>query len=334
MKDHRISGELLDKYLDNACTKQEIQLVEIWYNSFENEPNLQTVFPEVVSFSYRGQLFDRIKQRIKEQEFYPENTEIGRLKTFSPAIWYVAASILLISVVAFWVFKQSQSEKVSTNVATLPPRLLSNTGATIMEVVLPDSSEVWLQPSSTLSYGSSYGEVNREVTLEGEAFFVVSKNAQKTFIIHCGKMTTEVLGTSFNVRAYKNQDRFKVSVVIGKVADSSPKQKIILTAQQQVTYDPVSGQLTEHRKAASNIHKEWGKASINFEWASVSEVAKSLEKTFGVEIKFEDPKLKNCYLRADFTNMRLPMILDLLCRSVDAKYTLKDDVIVVSGPGC
>jgi ferric-dicitrate binding protein FerR (iron transport regulator) len=123
-------------------------------------------------------------------------------------------------------------------------------------------------------------------------------------------------------------------VVIGKVAVSSPKQKIILTAQQQVTYDPVSGQLTEHRKAASNIHKEWGKASINFEWASVSEVAKSLEKTFGVEIKFEDPKLKNCYLRADFTNMRLPMILDLLCRSVDAKYTLKDDVIVVSGPGC
>lgn len=334
MKDHKISGELLDKYLENSCTEQETLLVETWYNSFEDGPTLQAEFPETVTSSYRVRLFESIKQRINEKEIYPERTGLGRLRSLSPGIWYAAASFLLVSMVGFLVFKQSQSDKISTTIAALPPTVLSNTGATIMEVMLPDSSEVWLQPSSSLSYGSAYGDINREIILEGEAFFDVSQHVSKSFIIHCGNMTTEVLGTSFNVQAYKDHDHFEVSVVSGKVAVSSPKQKIILTAKQQVLYDPVSEQLTEYHKPSATVYKQWSTASINFEWASVGEVAKSLEKTFGVKIEFEDQKLKDCYLRADFTTMRLPMILDLFCRSIDATYTLKDNVILLSGPGC
>lgn len=334
MEDHKISGELLDKYLENACTEQEMHLVEAWYNSFEDQPDFETVFPEASTSSYRDQLFDRIKERINKQEVFPEYRKPGFLRAFSPVIWYAAACLLLVSLAGYLVFIQSQSESVSTTIASLPPKVLSNTGTTIKQVLLPDSSKVWLNPSSTLSYGDAYGEVNREVTLEGEAFFEVFKNTARPFIIHCGKMRTEVLGTSFNVQAYKDHDHFEVSVVTGKVAVSSPKQKVILTAQQQVIYDPVSEQLTEQHKIATAVAKQWETASINFEWASVGEVTQSLENTFGVKIKFEDQKLKNCYLRADFTNMRLPTILDLLCRSIDATYTLEDNVILLSGPGC
>ncbi|GAB2781286.1 FecR domain-containing protein [Rhabdobacter roseus] len=329
-----ITPELLDQYLAGTCTEAEARLVEAWYRSFEQQPDLQQDFPDTLSGKYRKYLFRRIRAKIQQTEKYPPGR--ARLWVKYPNLtWLAAASVVLVSVLVLW-----PGNKGSTPLATVPAAVsivLANEQNIIRTYTLPDSSQVWLNPHSRLTYAPDYGQSVREVALVGEAFFDVTPNPQKPFIIRAGNMTTEVLGTSFNVQAFQDERPFEVSVVTGTVAVRSAKEKVILSAKQQVRFDPVSETLTEYRQPAARqagTYQLWEPVSINFEWTSVGTVAASLEKMFGVRVEFSDKALKDCYIRADFSQMRLPMILDLLCNSIDATYTLENNLITLSGPGC
>ena len=330
-----ITPELLDRYLAGTCTEAEARLVEAWYRSFEQGPELQQDFPDTLSGKYRRHLFRRIRERIQQTERYPPGQ--ARFWVRYPNLtWLAAAAVVLAVGLVLW-----PGSRGSTPMATVPAGgvsiVLANEQNIIRTYILPDSSQVWLNPHSRLSYAPDFGQSVREVTLVGEAFFEVTPNAQKPFIIRAGKMTTEVLGTSFNVQAFQDERPFEVSVVTGTVAVRSAHEKLILSARQQARFDPVSEKLTEyHQPTPSHVgtYQLWEPVSINFEWTSVGTVAASLEKMFGVRVEFSDKALKDCYIRADFSQMRLPMILDLLCNSIDATYTFENNLITLAGPGC
>ncbi|GLU54043.1 FecR family protein [Dyadobacter frigoris] len=327
-----LSSELLDKYLNGACSLKEREEVENWYQAFEDTQDINTLFPEVQNESYSQSIFAQIRSQIKSKE--TDNKNSLKLLDAKQWYWYLAASVLIGIGVSFLFKKNNSSFESKSALAGPTTFFLENKTNKIQQRQLPDSSKVWLNPGSRISYNNNYGTKVREINLEGEAFFDVTRNTSKPFIIHTGKMTTEVLGTSFNVQARKNSKHFEVSVVTGTVSVSGPDGKEIIKARQQVQFDPTSGKLNQLKRTTIAPFQIWEPVTINFDWVTVHDVTNRLQEMFAVQVEFENDAIKNCFLRADFTNMRLPVIMDLLCQSIGATYTIDNGKIRLYGVGC
>jgi transmembrane sensor len=333
MKRNSISSELLDKYLNGTCSPEELGEVEKWYQSFQETSDIDQIFPDTKTESYSRSVFKKIRSQIKLRESASKQRPTMHL--FRQWHWYLAASIVLGIGLTFFSRNVPIPAKIEiSEVVENPTPYLENNTDQILFRQLPDNSKVWLNPGSRITYANDFGVDIREITLEGEAFFDVSRNTEKPFIIHTGKMTTEVLGTSFNVQANKDSKHFEVSVVTGTVAVSGPEGKKIISAKQQVQFDCVSGALNDLKRANTAPFHIWEPVTINFDWVPVKDVTNTLEQMFAVHVEFENEAIKNCFLRADFTNLRLPVIMDLLCQSIGATYTINNGTIRLYGAGC
>ncbi|GAB3924864.1 FecR family protein [Larkinella terrae] len=334
MDDNYPSPELLEKYLSGRCSPDEARLVERWYDSFENRPDLAQEHPQTQDSAYSRKILQQIRQRIEDAESRPVRP-LGLGRNWFWALGGVAAALLLLTL-GIWQFQRVETAgKPALGNPKITERTLENTTKTILRRELTDGSVVWLSPATKLRFPERFAPAQRIVQLEGEAFFEVRRDTSRPFVIQAGKLKTEVLGTTFNVRAYRNSVRFEVSVVTGKVAVSvANRQPVLLTARQQAVFNPKAESLAKMKLPRFTKPKPWEPATIAFEWASLRQVADALEETFGVRIQFRNPALQNCKLRADFTNMRLPVILNLLCKTTDSSYTLDGQEIELDGLGC
>jgi len=191
---------------------------------------------------------------------------------------------------------------------------------------------VWLQPKTQLSYNQS-DRVYRQVNLRGEAFFEVKRDEARPFLIYSGKMTTKVLGTSFNVKAYPEAEKFEVSVVTGKVSVMNESEKeVFVTPKQQVVLENKSDILTIN-ELPRNKTFYWELASLTFDNTSMEEVVDNIEHNFNVKI-YLNPNLKNCRLSGNFNQEHLSSILEIICKSIDSEYVMDGQEIFLRGSGC
>nr|WP_262905313.1 FecR family protein [Hymenobacter nitidus] len=208
---------------------------------------------------------------------------------------------------------------------------------------LPDSSRISLHPGSSLRYRTALAGPRREVHLEGEAFFEVSKNPRRPFLVFTKQVVTTVLGTSFRVKAAAGQDA-SVAVLEGKVAvqaregaqlDASPAHPaalgVLLLPNQQVVYSAARRHL---KKELVDRPVVLAPQPFEFEARPVAEVLGALEKAYGVDIVYDKAKLANCTVSITFYDEPLFEKLGLLCKSLGAYYTLSDASILIHSEGC
>ena len=110
------------------------------------------------------------------------------------------------------------------------------------DVLLPDGSRIRLNSASRVSYSTEYGKTNRDISLDGEAFFEVAKNAELPFVVSTGNISVEALGTKFNVRSYRDGDE-TVTIVEGKVLTTAGESEAVLLPHQCVSFDKAVGKL-------------------------------------------------------------------------------------------
>ncbi|MEN7547647.1 FecR domain-containing protein [Rapidithrix thailandica] len=170
-----------------------------------------------------------------------------------------------------------------------PPRALhwvekQNPAGQRSVITLSDGSKVWLNAASKLRFPEVFSEKKRTVFLEGEAFFEVSKDPSRVFKVHSGSSTVAVLGTSFNINAFAENDRIEVALASGKVLFESEgiAEKVPLSPEELLSFD------TKNRQwAKSQFNKDevlgWKDNILYFQDASFEEVVKKLERWYGVE---------------------------------------------------
>lgn len=198
------------------------------------------------------------------------------------------------------------------------------------KLLLPDSTVVHLHAGTTLRYSDAYNEKNREVELDGEAFFDVVKNPDKPFIVHSGALYTKVLGTSFNVNAFGADKTFQVTVISGKVevgtmgdAISAPTVHATLFPNDQLSYD--LERRTASVKQMENLEPStsWMKNTLVFDDLRLAEVAVMLERWYNVEVVFfGNEKLKEQTFTGSFAELSLRQVMDLLRMTGDFNYVL------------
>jgi transmembrane sensor len=167
----------------------------------------------------------------------------GRVKFLSrgSSFYKVAAAVVLVASLGYIMLHFS---------TLLLKEITTKQTASHMDVFyLPDSSIVWLNKNSRLTFPEEFDADQRVVYLEGEAFFDVRKNPHQPFIIHAGATTTKVLGTSFDVKAYQGDKEVSVTVITGKVAFSTERQTLLLLPQQTGIYTKAKQEITLRKKA-------------------------------------------------------------------------------------
>ncbi|MGX7687881.1 FecR family protein [Flectobacillus roseus] len=268
-------------------------------------------------------------------------------------IFYAAASVLLILGV-FWLNKGRESSlQIEKSIALAQGSSLKwitkeNTTDHQMTVNLEDGSTIVLQKNSKILYPEKFEKEQRKVILIGEAFFEVAKNPSRPFFVFADKLVTKVLGTSFLIQANGNDKTVKVVVKTGKVSvfentesnlDEHTNHKklegLVLTPNQQVVFDETDKRMIRSLVDSPNLLKVPIQNQV-FEFTNVpiSEVFKVLEKAYGVNIVYDADVMKNCYLTASLDDEPLFEKLNLICKTLDAKYEQVDAQIVIYSNGC
>jgi transmembrane sensor len=197
------------------------------------------------------------------------------------------------------------------------------------EVVLPDGSKIWLNEASSLVYHTNFNDRSlREVELNGEAFFEVTKNPNKRFVISTGKTLTQVLGTSFNVEENEN-GTISVAVVTGRVSfgPAEEKEKYILLSGDNAQCDK-QGVLSRGKYDNTNF-LFWKNHHLAFENTSFGEVLKTIEQAYAVSFSVADPDLLNQKITTSFNQASLNQVVDVLEILLDLKITRSGSVYVV-----
>ena len=243
--------------------------------------------------------------------------------------WSAAAAIAVLVIAAWWVFMRDTTPK------TLAFRTSDNQSRSI---TLPDHSQIELNENSKLSY--TFDGDTRKVVLSGEAFFDVEKDPEHPFVIETGAVQTRVLGTSFNIRAYPDEEKVKVSVKTGrvevrKVEKTPQKETPVLELRPGNTgvYSNENATLEKAQDVATEDVDSWQQGTVAFpNGTALSEVIPIIEKLYNIKIKADETTLKATIFGARFSrDMSVQDALNLITVPIDRKFTVEGDVFVISG---
>lgn len=227
-------------------------------------------------------------------------------------------------------------------ITTDEQRVINETSKNML-VKLPDNSSVILKPYAQIRYPVAFTSIKREVYLTGEAFFEVTKNAHKPFFVYSNELTVRVVGTSFSIKAYKGDKKFKVVVSTGKVLvtanaafyNKAVNPSILLMPNQQVVLDRKDVRFEEaDLKKPSLLSKESTQIHFNFVATPFSKVISTIEDAYGVKIIYNAKIMGNCPLTASLVDQTLEERLRLICKAVEAEYKIADGTITIDGKGC
>ena len=318
--------------------------VEVFHQSLEIASNLKIKPVSGLTHSEQAQMLAQISNKT----IYAGG--LNRKINWYQQRWLrVAASILLISTLGFWAYFRDSATKAGafSNILVKDHEVVLTKPGVIR---LPDNSTVILKPGSRLTYSSAFKNETRDVYLEGEAFFEVSKDVSKPFIVHADELITKVLGTSFSVKAYKKDKEYQVTVNTGKVSVftkhhtsaysinsgslTSIRGGILVQPNQQATFYKKQAKLVKTKlERPTALSAGLAEGSLNFQETPFSEVVKVLNQAYAINISYDKDLLANCPLTASLSNQHLYEKLDLICQALEVNYKIINGVIVIKGNG-
>jgi len=334
----KVDKALIEKYLEGSCNDEELLRI----HNFLKQENAQDLFDEVWDERWASQIKtnigpentgqmaawkNTIHERINKELPIEEKTDIPFFK--KTGIWKYAAVWMLIVFAGFFVIHLTKAPKAP--VLAYIQKYNPNGRRTI--ITLPDSSQVYLGAGSKLSYAARFSGTTREIHLEGEAFFEVTKNPDKPFIIHTGNITTKVLGTSFKVIAFENKP-ITVLVSTGKVrVDRHVADQVesiaVLTPGQTVTWNEKRHEKTSGTALVSDI-TGWKDGLLVFNETRLSDIATILERWYNVKIDFKSKRTGDKLMKVNLTaNVPVNTLMKILSVSGQFKFQIKGNHITI-----
>lgn len=323
--------EVIVKYINEEASQEERQKLELWLNEHSDNKLLFNKIKATWDASAelnQDKTFDKqnaweaIQDKIsKEEKVIPLRSE---KKSVNAWILRVAA-VLVIGLLGVWVSKTLNAK---------PELILVSTSTEQKTVTLPDGSKITINKNSQLKYPKVFDDTERHIELSGQAFFEVTKDAQKPFVIHHTNFDIKVLGTSFDVKAYDKDNETKVTVITGKVAFSDKySHSVILEKGEQGVLDISKKSLAKTNDVSDNV-LAWKSKTLQFNNTTIKELRECLIQYFDADINIENPALMNCRFTGSFVNPELSEILKALEITLNLKIAVDRNHVSISGKGC
>lgn len=306
-------AKILQRLETGTCTPQELQWLQDWYDHQPEQP-MHTFRDE----AHRQQLQADLLQQIHAQ-LEPAAAPVVKMRQR----WWIAAAVIAgMALTGGWWFVnnwQPRHRMIIVQVATGQQQ----------ELVLPDSSRVWLNAGARMEYPQEFGAV-RTVKLDGEGFFDIQPDAKHPFEVHTNELNVQVLGTSFDVKAYGTLDETQVTVKTGMVKVSHAQKGLdVLSANDQLTFSRSAQQYMKSKVNNQQIN-EWATGMISLSQAGFAELALILENQYGVHIRFNPAEMKQDEYTLRCSNqLTITEVLDLISTIHPLQYDIKEKEITI-----
>ncbi|MBT33800.1 MAG: hypothetical protein CMO01_29395 [Thalassobius sp.] len=338
---YQVSDFIADDFFIKWVKSPDAESEYFWQNWLKQHPEkleeVQNARDLIVSIGYRNQYqptedeFIEVLENVhrKQNKFQPKRN----FSIVYRALGRAAVIILMLSV-GWYYYQDKKVEKVEK---TVPKEITYITKSTSRgqnsTLNLPDGSLVRLNAESSLKIPDNFGKENREVFLSGEAFFEVNRDTLRPFIIHSGDLLTTVLGTSFNITSYPDDQLQQIAVVSGRVSvmnlDTSSnnysKEPALLLPKQLLIYDKESKvNQIKHDIDLENV-VAWTEGVLIYQNENLKKILKDLERWYGVEISVSPAVDQTGKYSGTFDNKNLENVLmGLSFTSRNFKYRIKD----------
>ncbi len=317
-----INPEILRRYFQGKYSRQDYWKIRSAFSDPAKEAELRNMlqkhWKEINTTPLPAGNIDHVLETI-HQQIDAESTPTGRnrfIRTFQRIAAILVFPLLLAFLATFYIL-QSKAPSAPAMVEVQCPLGVRT------QFELPDGTTGFLNSGSTLRYPSFFDQ-QRDVALDGEAFFDVTPDEARPFTVNTPHLSTKVLGTQFNVIAYENENREEIILQEGKVEVSSvqgrlleklqPNQKLVLNTE------------TRHynvQEAEAGQYTSWTRGQLVFRNESMQEVARRLGRWYNADIAIEDPELLNYAFRATFIDEPLEEVLRLLALTAPMKFEIQ-----------
>lgn len=311
---------LLLRYITGEVTQEENLLVKEW--SRKDIANEELLI-QLARIYYAQRTQQRIKNRDTEAAFRIVNNKIkkkGR-RLFLQRIGVAASLIIGILGIGSFIFQYSDlRESFLPSMITVESNDNSRT-----RLVLPDGTEVCLNSGSSITYPSRYTDGERNVTLSGEAYFKVTHNKEKPFIVNAlnKKYKVKVLGTEFNMQAYRDDNVIQTTLIVGSVQVDiqGNNTKTVLLPSQKAIY---SVQNNELAVVTANTDREtdWMYSRLVFKKTPMPEVLARLSRFYKVEFDVRNKIIDTYTFTGTFEDKPLYQVLDYMKISSQIDYNI------------
>jgi ferric-dicitrate binding protein FerR (iron transport regulator) len=323
MKESDYSYELIAKELtsDNGTNESE-ELQQIFAADKKLKKKFRVTENFWMNYFPAQKSHSTIEKTEKKLDFtYQNNPQIK-----SSLIYKIAAVFFFILSIglATWFYMQPKND--------LTLKEYTCGAGEIKKVVLSDGTEVWLNNMSVLVTVEPFESDNRRVKLIGEAYFDVTHNAEKPFVVETFGLRTEVLGTSFNLNAYPRLKHKEIALYEGSVkisADENPGKSLLINPGEKVRVSDNNSKFyiseIDSKKPAV-----WRAGILEFRNEEFFEIARKLERKFNTRIFIASQKTGELRFTAEFENEPLEKILKLLNEAKDFNYSFTDEGVIIS----
>jgi transmembrane sensor len=331
VKQHDRHTELIAKHLAAETTQREKEELFAWMNEdgankkfFDEMTQVWEMSAGAAPRPYEAD-FEKAWAKIDDATAAsPKSAKVVPLSKIMRR-WRVAAAFLLALAAGLWWWNQPEP------IHLVEVRTLDNEKE---EVTLPDGSHIWLNDHSTLTYDARFAK--RNVTLDGEAFFEVERIETSPFRIFSGNVTTTVLGTSFNVRAYAAEKQVEVTVETGRVGLApvdAQKSSVVLAAGTSGIFDKTAREVRVAEEKMPNA-LAWKTRLLRFDDTLMKDIIETLERYFEVDISVSNDLIYECHYTVSFEQPGIEDVLSVLSGTFNLEITRNDGGYLLSGEGC
>lgn len=320
-----MKDELLIRFLNKHCTEGEERQVREWLAS--NKVNREHLFELEQIWALKTEMYFTDQKKMQQAyQRLSERLDIGRQGVkksgFTLRGWLKYAAILIIaSLLAVNLVFINKEEPVAYNTVVVPK-------GQRVSLLLSDGTTVWLNAESNFSYPTKFSKENRKVKMEGEGYFEVAHNPESPFTVELQMLNVRVLGTKFNVKAYRDEP-YWVTLKEGSVevstTDNTRKEQ--LAPNDQAYYSTKSG-LVLYRSQNVAAVDLWTTGDLKFDNKALKDIAHAMERRYDVKIRFMDETLKaeyfTCHFRKDLT---IEQALELLKDTRRVNYRIEKRMI-------
>jgi ferric-dicitrate binding protein FerR (iron transport regulator) len=314
-------------YLKNTCSEEERERIEIWLRS---SPDNQKFFEQLaeiwnaVGVNYdkfepnNSQAWESIVSKLNLNNTGVSNSKSPRSIHKMAFRWAAVFALIVASSLAFFLLVRNNNQPVL--IINHQP-IVVQAMDTCKALVMLDSSKVWLNKQSRLTYNDSFNLNDRVVNLTGEAYFEITRNAKKPFVVHAFGAIVKVVGTAFNLKTDSVKKEVKLNVISGTVkffSIKAPEKNIMVQKGERAVYNVATDSIIKTNYNHTN-EIAWKTGDFIFENDRLDDVCRMLTGYYNVSIAVSDSSLANMKLSAGYNKQPLKTILQAITATLDLK---------------
>jgi len=326
--------DIANRFLDEKdCTKEELSELKEWLLNPASQPEVENwlanhwaMSPEIDSTTLIETIFRQIQEYQNEHHLKSGFSLAQILKVYQKV-----AAFLLIPLIGFGILYgvSLSNQPADRYTETIAPRGQKS------QIVLADGTKVWLNSDTKIKYPGNFSKDQRDVYLDGEAFFEVSKNEHQPFVVHTSDVSVKVLGTKFNVKAYSDENQIETSLFEGRInlmlnnLSSKTQTEKEVKPGQSFVYSKTNHQLAANRFPQDEIDG-WKNNQLIFKDDTFSNLVQKVERWYDVKVVYDEKLFNDRRLTVElYEGERLERLMEIisLALSVDYKYE-KGEIIL------